>query len=188
MTFSHNRNHKHMIILPSRKTFWMASLVSIAGIYLALISRFRLSPEYNLLFEWVGKDFQSMVEHFLTSMAVPALFIASALTLKRLSGSYKHEKSKFKSAAYTLARRWFVRNVKFIKIFEWSIVFAELYIFASLSWEIGQVSEHGFFQWGQFSVDIMGGATFLVAVLLISYRREALLRQGSKPGVVKVEL
>ncbi|UGX01620.1 hypothetical protein [Pseudomonas aeruginosa] len=168
--------HKNAII-PNRTTFWTAALISILGIYLALISRFRLSPELNLLFDWIGKDLQSVAEHFLTSMAVPAAFIASAVALKKLPKKYKHEKSRLKIAAYTLTRRWLVRNIKFSRAFEWSIIFAELYILASLSWEIEQASEHRAFQWGQFSADIMGAAIFLAALLFISHRRNIIMQE-----------
>lgn len=175
------------VIIPSRTTFWMATLISIFGIYLALISRFRLLPELNILFKWIGKDLQSVAEHFLSSMAVPAAFIASALALKRLSKEYKHEKSGLKIAAYILTRRWLVRNIKFSRIFEWSAIITEIYIFASLSWEIGQTSEHRAFQWGQFSADIMGSATFLAALIFISHRRER-YRASKNSGEVRVEL
>lgn len=159
------------IIIPNRATFWMTALTSILGIYLALISRFRLSPELNILFERTDKDLQSIAEHFLTSTAVPAAFIAFIIAIKRLSKGYKHEKSRLKISAYTLTRRWLIRNIKFSRAFEWSIIFAELYILASLSWEIGQASEHRAFQWDQFSADIMGAAIFLAALLFISRRR-----------------
>ena len=173
-------------ITPDRMTFWIASLTFILGSYLALISRFRLSAKLNLLFEWIGKDLQSIAEHFLASLAVPAAFIALAIAIKKLSKKRKHEKSKIKFAAYTLTRKWIIRNTKFSRAFEFSIIIAGLYILASLSWEIDQISEHRAFQWDQFSADIMGAAIFLAALLFTGRRRKRHYARKNS-GAVRIE-
>lgn len=164
-----------MIIRPNLSTLCFSATVFVGGILLSLASRLRWSPEINMIFELIGKDYHSLFEHFLISATAPAGFI-TLIILKRSSKKHQHQKSIFKNAFYIHTRRWLVRYCRFSHTFSWSIIASEIYFFSTLNWEFNQYLNRGFFQWDQVFADALGAATFLTIIFLISRSPRRTLR------------
>lgn len=154
-----------------RKLFWLALSATVVCSGLALSSRFRLEPTINALFRTLSFDNQSLIEHFLGSIAASAIALLAIIL-----NSARTTKTSLKKSR--IHKRWVVSmQRKLLKIFskvfvaQWLLAISGGYIVASFGWEYKQMQERGFFQTGQFAMDILGGILFC-AVTWLSLRKE----------------
>lgn len=132
---------------------------------IAMLSRNRVIHPLNELFisGLGGQEYQSWVEHFLSGIAGPSLLLIAALTHTWIKNSIKNGHSNFK--IILRLRSWILSLSGRTLYVTVVLLVAGLYVVGSGTWEYIQYCERGYFQLGQFMMDILGS---LLAIRMLS--------------------
>ncbi|MEX5592494.1 hypothetical protein [Pseudomonas orientalis] len=154
-----------------RKLFWLAIIATFVCSILALASRFRLEPTINGLFRTLSLDNQSLIEHFLGSIAASAIALFAIIFISAHTTKVSWKKSRTRKPWFISIRRKLLKAFSKVFVAQWLLAISGVYIAVSFGWEYGQMKDRGFFQIGQFAMDILGGISFC-AVTWLSLRKE----------------
>lgn len=129
---------------------------------LALISRLRMIAEINAVFkQWIGAEYQSWAEHFLSGLASPSVLFLFAVLFGRLLALFQNRQWNWKIALR--AKECLQRQPPWT-LFDLLLVFCCVaYITVSFFWEFSQYRERDSFQFGQFFFDVSGSVIWLLA-------------------------
>lgn len=154
-----------------RKLFWLALVATVVCSVLALASRFRLEPTINALFRTLSFDNQSLIEHFLGSIAASAIALLAIILNSAHTTKTPWKKSRFHKRWYVSMQRKLLKMFSEVFVVHWLLAISGVYIAASFGWEYSQMKQRGFFQTDQYAMDILGGISFC-AVTWLSLRKE----------------
>jgi hypothetical protein len=161
------------VVFPVKLYFLVAAALLWA--LLAYLSRYETHLPIRSMFKVIGFGNASLVEHFAAGFAVPAAFVAILLLAVSRGSKPRFKKSPIKALAFAKLRRWLMTRSRPTYATHWTALIACTYVALSLSWEMGQVKDHGFFQIDQFCMDLAGALAFCVSMwaLLAKNRQRA---------------
>jgi hypothetical protein len=113
-----------------RQLFWIALLLAPTGSSLALISRYRLDATVNTIFKAITFNNQSLIEHFLISLA------ASGIALLIIMLAFRDKKVLFpkgliRARWITGVRRKLMPLFSEVFITKWLVVLSSMYVAAT---------------------------------------------------------
>jgi hypothetical protein len=155
-----------------RQLFWIALLLAPTGSSLALISRYRLDATVNTIFKAITFNNQSLIEHFLISLA------ASGIALLIIMLAFRDKKVLFpkgliRARWITGVRRKLMPLFSEVFITKWLVVLSSMYVAATFTWEYAEMQTRGTFQGGQVSMDVLGSLVCCSAVWLCVRKKYA---------------
>lgn len=163
-----------------RQLFWVALLIAFAGASLAIVSRFRLDATVNTIFKAITLNNQSLIEHFLSSLAASGIALLMIALFFAKARKLSFRKSLIRARWITGVRRKVLPLISEVFITQWLVVLVSMYVAASFRWEYAQMQTRGIFQGGQFSMDVLGSVVFCGAVWLCVRKKYAHARMRRK--------
>jgi len=152
---------------PFPKKLYFLIATALLWAVLACLSRCETHLPVREVFKIIGLGNASLIEHFVGGFAATALFTAILLLALAVTSKARFIKSPIRVLAFGKFRRWLMTRSRPAYITHWTAILASAYVVVSLAWEVGQIAEHGFFQFDQFGMDLMGVLTFCLCMWLL---------------------
>lgn len=157
--------------------------LSVISALLAVLSRFRPDLGIRDVFQQLTLGEPSLLEHFLTGFFTPGAFIFLYATAKVFIKTKPIViKPIIRSLAWQKVRKKIISLTRPNHIVHFAALAALIYSFLSLQWELDQFEKHGFFQYNQFAMDLLGGFVFCIS--LASILRKNLHRARARRSTV----